>query len=102
MNLEHLVLHAGKNGATGLNNFVVLPFLLGQHVSVWEPLFKASVAPLLSWTGGEPLAITQSSYGKGPGYFLFKTAIFPISVFLLLFRMKFSTELENDQYDIFK
>ena len=30
---------------------------------------------------------TQGSYGKGPDYFLSKTAIFPISVFLLLFSM---------------
>ena len=33
---------------------------------------------------------------QGPDYFLLKTAIFPISVFLLLFSMKFGTELEND------
>ena len=41
-------------------------------------------------------------YGKGPDYFLLKTAIFPILVFLLLFSMKFHTELENDQHDIFQ
>ena len=29
-------------------------------------------------------------------------AIFPVSVFLLLFSMKFGTELENYQYDSFK
>ena len=46
--------------------------------------------------------VTQASYGKGPVYFLLKTAIFSISVFLLLFSMKFDTELENDQYDNFK
>ena len=34
------------------------------------------------------------SYGKGPEYFCLKTAIFPVSVFLLLFSMKFGTELE--------
>ena len=44
----------------------------------------------------------QASYGKGPDYFWLKTAIFPVSVFLLLFRMKFGTELENYQYDSFK
>ena len=42
---------------------------------------------------------TQASYGKGPDYFLLKTAIFPISVFLLLFSMKFHAELENYQHD---
>ena len=41
-------------------------------------------------------------YGKGPDYFLLKTAVFPVSVFLLLFSMKFGTELENYQYDSFK
>ena len=45
---------------------------------------------------------TQASYGKGPDCFLLKTAIFPISVFLLLFSMKFHTELENDQHDSFQ
>ena len=44
----------------------------------------------------------QASYGKGPDYFWLKTAIFPVSVFLLLFSMKFGTELENYQYDSFK
>ena len=44
----------------------------------------------------------QASYGKGPDYFRFKTAIFPVSVFLLLFIMKFGSELENYQYDSFK
>ena len=44
----------------------------------------------------------QASYDKGPDYFLLKTEIFPISVFLLLFSMKFHTELENDQPDSFQ
>ena len=44
----------------------------------------------------------QASYGKGPDYFWLKIAIFPASVFLLLFSMKFGTELENYQYDSFK
>ena len=44
----------------------------------------------------------QASYGKSPDYFRLKTAIFPVSVFLLLFSMKFGTELENYQYDSFK
>ena len=44
----------------------------------------------------------RASYGKGPDYFWLKTAIFPVSVFLLLFSMKFGTELENYQYDSFK
>ena len=48
------------------------------------------------------LTPTQASYGKGPDYFLLKTAIFSISVFLSLFSMKLGTELENDQYDRFK
>ena len=43
---------------------------------------------------------TQASYGKD--YFLLKTAIFPISVFLLLFSMKFHTDLENYQHDSFQ
>ena len=44
------------------------------------------------------------SYGKGPDYFPLKTVFFPVSVFLLLFGMKFGIELENyhDQYDSFK
>ena len=37
-----------------------------------------------------------------PDYFWLKTAIFPVSVFLLLFYMKFGTELENYPYDSFK
>ena len=41
-------------------------------------------------------------HGKGPDCFLLKTAIFPISVFLLLSSMKFHTELENDQHDSFQ
>ena len=41
----------------------------------------------------------QASYGKGPGYFRLKTAVFPVSMFLLLFRMQFGTEVENYQYD---
>ena len=45
---------------------------------------------------------TQASYGKGPDYFLLKTAIFRISVFPLLFSMEFGTELNNDQYGSFK
>ena len=44
----------------------------------------------------------KASYGKGPYYFLLKTAIFPTSMFLLLFSMKFGTKLENDQFDSFK
>ena len=45
----------------------------------------------------------QASYRKGPDYVLLKKkAIFHISVFLLLFSMKFGTELENDQYDSFE
>ena len=44
----------------------------------------------------------QASYGKGPDYFLLKIAIFPISVFLLLFSMKSHTELENDKNDSFQ
>ena len=50
----------------------------------------------------QPIYITQASYGKGPDYFRLKTVIFPISVFILLFSMKFVTELENYQYDHFK
>ena len=46
--------------------------------------------------------VTQVSYGKGPDYFRLKTAVFPVSVFLLLFSMKFGTELENYQYDSLK
>ena len=45
---------------------------------------------------------TQASHGKGPDDFWLKTAIFLVSVFLLLFSMKFGTELENYQYDTFK
>ena len=45
---------------------------------------------------------TQASYGKGPDNVLLKTAIFPMSVFLLLFSMKFHTELENYQHDSFQ
>ena len=44
----------------------------------------------------------QASYGKGPDYFRLKTAILPVSVFLLLFSMKFCTEFENYQYESFK
>ena len=44
----------------------------------------------------------QTSYGEGPHYFRLKTAIFPVSVFLLLFGKKFGIELENYQYDSFK
>ena len=43
-----------------------------------------------------------TSHGRGPDYFWLKTAIFPVSVFLLLSSMKFGTELENYQYDNFK
>ena len=43
----------------------------------------------------------QACYGKGPDYFLLKTVTFPISVFLLLFSMKFHPELENNQHDSF-
>ena len=46
--------------------------------------------------------MSQAAYGKGPDYFLVKTEVFPTSVFLLLFNMKFGTELENDQYDSFR
>ena len=46
--------------------------------------------------------VSQASYGKGPTYSLLKTAISPISLFVLLFIMKFCTDLDNDQYDIFK
>ena len=42
------------------------------------------------------------SHGKGSDYFWLKTGIFPVSVFLLLFSMKFGTEFENCQYDSFK
>ena len=49
----------------------------------------------------ELLICPQESYGKGPDYFLLKTAIFPISVFLSPFSMKFHTELEDDQHDSF-
>ena len=45
---------------------------------------------------------TQAFYGEGPDYFWLKTAISPVSVFLLLFSMKFATELENYQYDSFE
>ena len=48
------------------------------------------------------LSYPQASYGKGPDYFRLKTAVFPVSVFLLLFSMKFGIELENYQYDSFK
>ena len=48
------------------------------------------------------IPIIQASYGKGPDYFLLKTEIFSISVFLLLFSMKFHSELENDQPDSFQ
>ena len=64
------------------------------------------------WEGGGPRACalrpkgggvwSQVSYGKGPDNYLLKTAIFPVSVFLLIFSMKFGNELENYQYDSFK
>ena len=44
----------------------------------------------------------QVSHGEGSDYFWMKTAIFPVSVSLLLFSMKFGTELKNYQYDSFK
>ena len=37
-----------------------------------------------------------------PDYFQLKTEIFHVSMFPLLFSMKFDTELENYQYDSFK
>ena len=43
--------------------------------------------------------VPQASYGKGPDYSL---AIFPISVSLLHFSMKFGNELEDNQYDNLK
>ena len=49
-----------------------------------------------------PSVVSQESYGKGPDYFQLKTAICPVSMFLLLFSMKFGTELDNYQYDSFK
>ena len=58
-----------RNGASGqeaqaqLNNFVVPPLVHGQSISEWEPLFKASIVPLLARPGGEKLAI-----GLLPGY----------------------------------
>ena len=44
---------------------------------------------------------TQASYGKGPDSRLLplENSNFPISVFLFPFRMIFSIEFENDQYD---
>ena len=48
---------------------------------------------------GVPLVF---SYGKGPDYFRLTTAIVPVSVFLLLFSMKFGAELKNYQYDSFQ
>ena len=44
---------------------------------------------------------TQASCGKGPDYLLLKTAIFPTSVFLILFSMKFHTELEIISMTVF-
>ena len=44
--------------------------------------------------------LTRASYGKGPDYFQLKTAILPISMFLLLISMKFGTELENYEYEV--
>ena len=45
---------------------------------------------------------SQASYGKGPDYFWLKTAIFPVSLFLLLFSMKFGIQLGKYEYDSFK
>ena len=46
-------------------------------------------------------SLSQASYGKGLDYFWLKTVVLPVSVFLLLFSMKFGTELENYKYDSF-
>ena len=44
---------------------------------------------LLTLTHSSPrLEHSQASYGKGPDYFRLKIAIFPVSVFLLLFSIK--------------
>ena len=67
-----------------------------QTPVIFEPHVNPDVLDGLSVTEA------QASYGKGPDYFWLKTAIFPVSVFLLLFSMKFGTELENYQYDSFK
>ena len=40
----------------------------------------------------------HASYVKGPDYFLLNNSNFPYFSVLLLFNMKFGTELENDQY----
>ncbi len=45
--------------ATGVNGFVVPALQPGDRISDWQPLFKASVTPLLAQENGETLAIGQ-------------------------------------------
>ena len=60
----------------------------GMHMTIWNRLYIDFALRLL-------MARVQITFGS-------KTAIFPVSLFLLLFSRKFSTDLENYQYDSFK
>ena len=61
-------------------------FCFPQVKGIFATIEGISVKPCVIFTCKVPLLallpLSQASYGKGPDYFLLKTEIFPVSVFL--------------------
>ena len=78
-----------------LTIYDVTGVVVHSHIKLWLSLLCTQLAKSFTVDQVAQIFASQASYDKDPDYFLLKTAIFSISVFLLLSSMKFGTELEN-------